>query len=155
MAIRNRTNPAGFTLFEILMVLAILVVLGTVSVVAYQRIQVGANKKACKLLVDQTADGVELYYAAMMTYPETDEGLAALYTVPEEEEQAAKWRDGGGPFLTEGRIPRDPWGSELKYEKVERTADSAGPEFHVWSIGPDKEDGSDDDIKSWLDTSTE
>jgi len=141
---RNHSRRGGFTLIEVLIVIGILVVLGTVSVVAYTRIQAGANKKATSLMIDDTANAVDLYRTAMNTVPETDEGLEALVTAPDDEELAQKWTDGGGPFLKNG-IPRDPWGNELRYEKREIETGS-GPEYRIWSYGPDKQGGTDDDI---------
>ena len=142
----NRTRRrSGFTLIEVLLVIAILVVLGTVSVVAYSRIQSGANQKSAKLLVDRTVDAVQLYQTQMNRLPETEDGLAALTTPPEEEDLAEKWRSGGGPFLEGGTIPKDPWGNEIQYEKQEAEA-LTGPGFRVWSYGPDGQDGTEDDI---------
>jgi len=147
----NKKRRMGFTLIEVLLVIAILLVLGTVSVVAYTRIKEGADKKATKLLVDQTVDAVNLYHLAVNRYPEDDQGLQALLTAPDDEALAEKWRDGGGPFLDTGKIPLDPWGTELKYAR--RDATEVGPAFRVFSCGPDGTEGTDDDISSYTETS--
>ena len=145
---KRQTRRGGFTLIEILLVIGILVVLGTVSVVAYTRISAGADKKAASILVDSTEKAVKLYQVAMKKWPDAEEGLNALITVPDDEKDAEKWRGGGGPFLEEKRIPRDPWGNELNYDLVD-DADSGAQTPHVYSSGPDGEPETEDDIKSW------
>lgn len=151
---RRRMKPAGFTLIEVLLVIAILVVLGTVSVVAYSRIKQGADKKAAKLLVDQTVEAVNLYQLAINTFPDSDEGLDALITEPDDTRAADRWRNGGGPFLKDGRIPIDPWGNELNYVLNESTGAAAtGPPFRILSYGPDAQEGGDDDISSYTEES--
>ena len=151
----NKKRRTGFTLIEVLLVIAILLVLGTVSVVAYTGIKKGADTKATKLLVDQTVDAVNLYHLAVNKYPENDTGLQALLTAPDDEAMAEKWRDGGGPFLKTGKIPVDPWGNELKYSLRETggTTD-VGPAFRVFSCGPDGTEGTDDDISSYTESSS-
>jgi len=150
----NIMQRAAFTLVELMIVLAILVGLAGIGVVSYTRIKAGADKKTAKLLIQQTASAVELFYAAVGTYPATEDGLQALLTAPEDEKMAEKWRGGGGPFLKKGQIPTDPWGNELKYELVEdASSESGGPTFHIWSLGPDKQEGTDDDIRSWSEES--
>ena len=139
----------AFTLIEVLLVIAILVVLGTVSVVAYSRIKQGADKKAAKLLIGQTVDAVSLYQINMNKFPDSDQGLQALNDAPEDEKDLQKWKDGGGPFLKDGKIPLDPWGNELKYELLEQTGTTSGPPFRVLSYGPDGQEGGDDDISSY------
>lgn len=146
---RSFRRHAGFTLIEVLLVIGILLVLGTVSVVSYTRIKEGADKKATKLMVDDTVNAIRFFQAALNRYPTQDEGLQGLITAPEDEIEAQKWRDGGGPWLENGKIPVDPWGNELKYEPVEDAGTVTGPPVHVWSLGPDKEDGTDDDIRNW------
>jgi general secretion pathway protein G len=148
--IRSRTRRSAFPLFEVLLVLGLIAMLAGVAVVGYTRVQGSANKNAAKALVASTAHAVKLYHMQMNSVPTTEEGLAALFTVPQDEKQAQLWRDGGGPFLEESRVPVDPWQQELKYEKVDAgLGDTAGPEFRVWSVGPDKADQTEDDIKSW------
>ena len=141
----SRRRRIGFTLIEVLLVIGILVVLGTVSVVVYSRVREGANKDMAKIMVDDTAQAVEMFYTQMNRYPGED-GLKELMEKPDDEKEAKRWH-----LLLE-QIPVDPWGEELKYEKMEVAEDqpTAKP-YHIWSTGPDKEDGTDDDIKSWTD----
>ncbi len=146
---RNRRR-AGFTLIEVLLVIGLLLVLGTVGVTAYSRIQAGAERNMARTQVDQTVNAVKLYRQAMRSLPDEDEGLKALCTAPDTDDDADKWTDGGGPFFEPAEVPKDPWGNELKYVEAE---DDGGRGFHVYSCGPNKEDdnGTDDDIPAWAD----
>jgi len=147
---RSVARRAGLTLIELLLVIGILLVLGTVSVVSYTRIKEGTDKNAAKLMVDSTVEAVEVFRSIMNRYPSSEEGLQTLLTPPDDEAEAKKWRDGGGPWLKDGKIPVDPWENELKYELVEEEGTTpTGPPFHIWSLGPDKEDGTEDDIRNW------
>lgn len=145
----KNTRRAGFTLIEVLLVIGILVVLGTVSVVAYTRIKAGSDKSLAQTIVNNTANAVKIYQTQMGRFPDNEEGLEALTAVPEDERLAEKWRDGGGPYLEGGSIPEDPWGNTIKYELVESDTETSGPPFHVWSPGPNGQDGDEDDIRNW------
>ncbi len=137
----------GFTLIEVLLVVGILVALGTVGVVVYMNIQAGTDEKIARTLVDNTEDAVKMYSIAMGggKVPDEETGLQALITAPEDEDEAANWKRGGGPWIQE--IPKDPWGNELKYATVD---DEGAPvKFKVYSMGPDGEDGTEDDISSY------
>ena len=150
---RSFVRRAAFTLIEVLLVIGILLVLGTVSVVAYSRIKAGQDRNTAQLIVQETAKAVEIYQAVMSKLPDSESGLKALIAKPDDEKEAAKWTSGGGPFLKDAKIPVDPWDSELKYEFVgETAASSGGPAFHIWSLGPDKQDGNEDDVRNWTTT---
>ena len=140
-----KSRRKGFTLIEVLLVIGILAVLSTVAVIGFTRIREKAIKDTTKLLVDETAKAVEHYALHMNKYPDTDDGLNALISRPDDDAEKEKW---GGPYLQKG-IPVDPWGNELKYEKVDRDEDATGPGFKVFSYGPDGQEGTDDDIASY------
>jgi general secretion pathway protein G len=44
------------------------------------------------------------------------------------------------------KIPLDPWDSEYKFASPGKHNSES---FDVWSVGPDKQDGTDDDIGNW------
>ena len=146
----TRRRQAGFTLIEVLLVIGILLLLGTISVVAYSRIKAGADKDATRALISQVENAVELYQVAINKYPDTEHGLNALIAPPDDENEARIWRDKGGPFLKDGKIPLDPWRKEIKYQAMELSGSSLSVKpFHIWSVGPDGQDGTDDDIRNW------
>jgi len=74
-------------------------------------------------------------------FPSTEQGLQALITPPgdADESTVTGWK---GPYLDTDALPPDPWGNDYQYE-------FEGGEFpKVWSWGPDKEDGTEDDISN-------
>lgn len=74
-------------------------------------------------------------------YPLTTEGLLALVKKPVDPAIASRW---AGPYLPNGEEDlKDPWGNPYRYA----LADRAGrPWLRIWSMGPDGETGTKDDI---------
>ncbi len=150
---RNSKNcerrRGGFTLVEMLVVLAILVLL--ISMVGPRIL--GSKQKAdisaAKTQIGMLMAALERYVLDMKTYPETDVGLSALTEDPSsEDEKKSKWE---GPYITKSSIPKDPWGNEYQYEfpgtHSETSEKKKEPE--IWSMGPDGQDNTEDDIVSW------
>ncbi len=81
------------------------------------------------------------YRLQMGAYPSTDEGLQALLAAPTG--KADRWR---GPYVEGNKIPPDPWGEPYQY-KCPGVHNKDG--YDLWSKGPDKTDGTDDDIGNW------
>lgn len=128
----------GFTLVEILIALTILVLLAGGGIVAYQKVLANANKKAARLAIEDGNGAIDLYINAMGVAPDSEEGWDALINEPEEDAKKKKW------YRMIEEKPVDPWGNVLKYEKIEDS--DALKSFKVWSVGPDGDDGTDDDI---------
>jgi len=146
---RNRVNVSrgarGFTLLEVMIVIVIiLAILGLVTVNL-----MGAKKKAdtgvTQMALGTLKNALEQFYLDFNRYPAEDgEGLAALWTksgLPEEE--ASKWREGG---YTKEPMPRDQWGSEWGYRLVTAENGNGVAGFVIWSNGPDKQEGTADDV---------
>ena len=74
-------------------------------------------------------------------YPTSSEGLDALVDEPS---NAEGWQQA---YLKQG-IPLDPWGEEYIY-KIPGSNNEEG--YDLYSKGPDRKSGGDDDIKNWLD----
>ena len=140
---RVRRRRQGFTLIEVLLVLVILVVLASIAGTNYARIQKTANINAAKAQIGALETPLGTYRLDMSDYPSTDEGLDALRVAPGGDNDD-KW---AGPYL-EKPIPDDPWGNPYQYE-YPGSHDETRPD--IWSMGPDKVDGTDDDIGSWVD----
>ena len=144
----RRKVARGFTLLEILLVIAIIGMLSGVLIVALMPAGDKARIKTTEILIEQVVDGLKRYNLDMNRYPtEEDGGLDALRTKPAstDEEESGNW---GGPYLE--KTPKDSWGQALKYELA--TDEETNREVpHVSSMGPDKQEGTDDDIKSWSD----
>jgi len=84
---------------------------------------------------------LQTYSMHMGDYPSTAEGLQALITPPAS--KADRWH---GPYFEDAKLPVDPWGEPYQY-RYPATKNKRG--YDVWSKGPDKQDGTDDDIGSW------
>jgi general secretion pathway protein G len=149
---RNRT-ARGFTLVEVLLVIAILGVLAGVYAFTVGGRFDQSKVDAAKIQVEMVAGKISEYYLAIGSYPtEAENGLSALVTKPafDDESLGSKW---AGPYIKAKQL-KDPWGNELGYELVDQEqGDTTLQVVHVWSNGPNKQDdsGEDDDIKSWED----
>jgi general secretion pathway protein G len=146
---RKLVRAAGFTLIEILLVIVILTMLVGAFVVYLLPQQEGAEKSTTKLMLSQVANALDTYRLNLGHYPtEQEGGLDALVTKPtfENERMGEKWH---GPYLKPGTKLEDPWGNKVRYEIVERTADAkiTGPPYKLFSLGPDGQPETEDDIK--------
>lgn len=82
-----------------------------------------------------------MYQLNMSDYPTSEEGLEALRQAPSGS-GSSKW---DGPYL-EGRIPVDPWDNPYQYQSPGKNNPHS---YDIWSFGPDRSDGTDDDIGNW------
>ncbi len=128
----------GFTLIELLVVIIILAILA--AVVIPRVIGRTEDARIAKAVADiSTIDGVlDQYKLDVGNYPSSDEGLQALVTNVGNNE---RWN---GPYLKNG-LPNDPWGNPYIYQYP----GEHGLEYDVYSAGPDKQPGSQDDIGNW------
>ena len=133
----------GFTMMELLVVLAILGLIAGLAISNVTGIFGGSQLTVAKLFVQDTLKTPLFTYRMQMgDYPTTAEGLQALVTRPSNS-KADRW---GGPYLEGGKVPLDPFDEPYQY---------AYPGKHnkdrpdVWSKGPDKLDGTADDIGNW------
>lgn len=148
---RGRRSKAGFTLIEILLVIVIILLVAGALVVFVLPQQEGAEKNTTRLLLTQLSSALDTYRLNMGHYPtEQEGGLDALTKKPtfENERQGDKWQ---GPYVKPGTRLEDPWGHKLRYEVVDRAAEtgenkSALP-YKLFSVGPDGQPDTDDDIK--------
>ncbi len=140
----------GFTLFEVLLVIAILALLAAFVLPRFIGVSDQAKIDTAKAAIGRTgpiAKSLDLYRMAIGKYPEGEDGLKKLIEKPEDDEQAKKWK---GPYIDGEGSLKDPWGYEYRYRfPGERSEDT----YDLWSVGPDGEDGTEDDIKGWQDDS--
>jgi general secretion pathway protein G len=132
-----RPRAAGFTLFEIMLVLAIIAVL--VGSAIYL---VGGNVEVAKLQrVDadfQTVSGqLKTYQMMNYNFPTTAQGLEALTKRPTTEPKPRRWVE----LLKQ--VPLDPWGKPYQYASP-GTRNKGG--FDLWSFGPDGVPDTEDDV---------
>ena len=142
---KTRRQPArgGFTLIEVLLVLTILVIIGSIAVVAIVPMQRNAYIRAAEAQVKAFKTPLQAYRIDIGTYPNSSQALEALRNPPSDLTSPTKWR---GPYL-ETPVPADPWGNEYRYEYPGKFQED-WPD--IWSFGPDGIDGTDDDIGNWI-----
>ncbi|HEX4412545.1 MAG TPA: type II secretion system major pseudopilin GspG [Lacipirellulaceae bacterium] len=137
---RGRNGRSGFTLIELLLVLAILVVLASMVVTMFSGTQERALKDAAKGQVGIFKSAVNLYKFHTRSYPND---LSGLISKPSDANTASRWN---GPYLDSPKVPADPWDRDYRFAAPGKH----NPEtFDVWSVGPDGQDGTDDDIGNW------
>ena len=138
----SRRSDGAFTLLEILVVLAIIGLLVSLAVTNVGNLFGGAQKDVAKMFVNESMKAPLFSYQMNMgSYPTTAEGLQALITPPASKTE--RWR---GPYLMDSKLPVDPWGEpyQYRYPGVKNK-----DRYDLWSKGPDKTDGTEDDIGNW------
>lgn len=144
----NRNHRRGFTLVEVLLVLLIVGMLAAGAIVMLGGTRDRAKKDSTKVLLSNLETALDAFESHMGRYPTEEEGLGALRTKPtfENEEEGENW---AGPYIK--REPKDPWGQKINYEPVEAGGDeaTAGLGYKIWSNGPNRTSGDDDDIRNW------
>lgn len=127
-----RRRQRGLTLFELLVVLAILAFLATLvapRVVSYLG---RAKTDVARAQAANIASSLELFFLDYGRYPTEEEGLEALVEAPANDDS---WR---GPYLKEESALTDPWGRPYLY-----APDENSDAFEVASLGRDGEEGGD------------
>ncbi len=135
----SRNGEKGFTLIEVLVVLAIIgLIMGLAAprVLSYLS---SSKEKAAHLQIQSLSAALELYYLDMGRYPNSDEGLQALMVKPAT--QAASWN---GPYLKGQTLPSDPWGHPYIYRYP-----GQHDAYDIVSVGPSGQEGSTDSVTSW------
>jgi general secretion pathway protein G len=139
---RTLHRNSGFSLIEILIVIALIAVLATVAIGNLGGIFSGQQEKVASLFVKQTLDTALVPYRLDVgNYPTTEQGLAALMKAPSGKE--AKWK---GAYLKE--LPLDPWDNPYQYRFPGSKNINAARGYDAWSLGPDGTE-SGDDIGNW------
>ncbi len=132
---RSRRNSSrsrgGFTLLELLLVLAILVVIGGIVTVNIGGAATEAKINATKAQLNGLKNNIQMYQIRMNSLPDT---LEALRDGPSDAALKAKWVS---PIITE--IPTDAWENQLVYTVNGNT-------YEIRSGGIDGQINTDDDI---------
>ena len=141
---RKKNRRRGFTLLELMIVLVILVLLFAMVGPRLLGTQKQGGYQGRKTQIGNLEAGLNLYAVDMRTFPSTEEGLIAIVESPSEEGSARRW---DGPYLDDDVLPRDPWDNEFQYEYPPSRNVRDFPD--IWSLGPDGEPDTDDDIGNW------
>jgi general secretion pathway protein G len=125
---------AGFSLTELMIVI---VIIGILLGIVFSNMDVldKANSQKAEQEISKFKINLESYRADNGAFPPSG-ALNALVSNPG---NAPRWRQ----YMKS--LPKDPWGSDYRY----LNPGSHNNEMDVYSIGPDKREGTDDDVGSW------
>ena len=134
----RRNNASGFTLIEILLVVAII---GALAAMIVPRLTGRSEKaKVATARADiraNIATAIKMYEIDIGTFPTAEQGLQALLKAPSD---SPSW---SGPYVE--RVPVDPWGRPYQY-KFPGVHNPTS--YDLSSFGRDGVEGADD-IGNW------
>ena len=129
---RRCCRQAGFTLLELLVVVAIIGLLAGYVGPRYFAQLNKSERHAARTQIEAFARALDTFRLDTGHYPSAAQGLAALSQRPADE---AKWN---GPYLQKA-VPADPWGRPYVY----RQPGSGDTDFDLLSLGRDGQPGGE------------
>ena len=127
-------REAGFTLLEILVVIAILGLLIGLVAPAVLRQLGGARVNIAKQSIERIGSILDLYKLDVGSYPSTEQGLTALSAQPT---GVSNWN---GPYLKGDNAPVDAWNHPYQYRMPSQRS---GHDYDLCSMGPNGTGGND------------
>jgi len=140
---RRLPRFAGFTLIEVMVVIAILAILAALIVPKVMSRPDEARVVAAKQDIAALMQALKLYRLDSKRYPTTEQGLQALVARPSQAPVPENWKAGG--YVE--KLPLDPWGKPYQY-----LYPGLHGEIDVFSYGADGVaggEGFDADIGNW------
>jgi len=138
---RRRIGTAGFTLVELLVVLAILGLIAAIAVPQTIGYLGRAKSKTAGIQIDNLGAALDLYRLDVGRYPSDSEGLEALVNPPGD---VNNWT---GPYLKKQSSVLDPWERPYEYRFPGQNG-----EYDLFSLGADGQEGGEGenrDLVSW------
>ena len=139
--ISRLSGTHGFTLLELLIVLAILGLLAWLATPPVLRYLASGKVTTTRVQVQNISQALDFYWHDVGKYPTTAEGLGALIAAPP---NTPRWK---GPYIKKAGSLTDPWGHPFKY-----LSPGEHGEFDLYSLGPDdgrSKNGESEIIANW------
>lgn len=133
-------KPNGFTLVELLVVLAILGLVAAVATPQVLKYLGKAKTDTARIDIKGIGVALDLYLLDTGHYPSEQEGLAVLVEKP----TSGEWH---GPYLKSKRVPLDPWGRSYIYRFPGQHGD-----YDLYTFGADNAPGGtgeNQDVVNW------
>ena len=132
---------SGFTLLELLVVLAIMGMLAAIIAPTVIRYLGTSRTQTAKVQISNVMSALELFRVDVGRYPTQQEGLESLVVATP---TAPNWN---GPYLKKDSALKDPWGTPYIYQNPGQHG-----EIDVFTLGQDKAPGGTgeaQDVGSW------
>ncbi|WP_284246614.1 type II secretion system major pseudopilin GspG [Thalassotalea insulae] len=133
-------RQSGFTLLEVMVVLVIIGIIASMVVPNLMGSQDTAREQKAVIDIGSLETALGMYRSQNYNYPTTEQGLEALVEQTEIEPLPKRFPEGG--FIK--RLPKDPWGNDYQLLNPGEHG-----KMDVFSMGPDGEANTDDDIGNW------
>lgn len=140
----RRSPRAGFTLIELMVVVAILGILAALVVPKIMSRPDEARVVAARQDISTLSQALKLYRLDNKRYPTTEQGLQALVAKPTTAPVPDNWKGGG--YIE--KLPMDPWSKPYQYLNP-----GLHGEIDIFSYGADGVAGGqgvDADIGNWM-----
>lgn len=130
----------GFSLIEVMVVVLIIGIMTAIVAPNILGSQDEAERKKAAIDIRNLENAVTMYKVRNKVFPTTEQGLEALVTAPTIDPIPRNFPENG--FINS--LPNDPWGNP--YALISPGELGA---IDIFSNGPDREPGTDDDIGNW------
>ena len=141
---RNTSLAHGYTLMEMMLVLAIIALLLGTGAFVMKGVTEGGDQFKADADISTLHASLIRYKTAGRRYPTESQGLESLYHRPTDGPPPANWLR-----YIEKSLLTDPWGNPYQYRYP--AARNAGGSYDIFSFGPDGMDRTADDIGNWED----
>ena len=138
---RHIRSDEGYSLVELLVVLAIIMLLGTIAVPQLLKYLDRAKQDTARAQIQSLTATLDLFKLDIGRYPTQEEGLDALVAAPAD---LSGWN---GPYLKRKDMLLDPWRRTYRYKTPGEHGD-----YDLSSYGADDREGGDGnnkDVTSW------
>lgn len=133
---RTLRKNTGFSLIEIMVVLAIMGLLAAVVAPNVMNALSGGRIQKAKADFANIETALKMYKLDNFVFPTTEQGLEALVSAPSTAPEPKNWRKDG--YLS--KLPTDPWGNPYLYV----SPGEAHP-YDIYTLGADGLNGGVDD----------